>query len=93
LHDAAGGKVYGVPYTSSYYPNDSYGPEETQVRIYSYEYLTLLDSKPVPCLQAGPNKAPAYGRFLFASRGGAIYVLARADPKSAALDDWGIGKL
>src|SRR6185295_18200656 len=93
VHDAVGGKVYAVPRTSSYYPDDDIGPEEKQVRIYSYDYLTLVDSRPVPCLQAGPRKVWAYGRFLFASQRGDIYVMARADPKSSALEDWGIAKL
>jgi hypothetical protein len=94
-HDEVRAKVYAIPRTSSLYPYDNTtGTEETQLRIYSYNYLMLETSITLPCMQAGANKATTYGRFVFpSSKGDAIYVLVQADPKAAALNDWGLAKL
>lgn len=89
VHDPTKGKVYAIGHEGPLW-DDSPNPSETLVRAYSYDFLASEGSLPIPCMESGPTKAIAYGRFVFVSSDGAqIHVLTQAE-QSGLVDEWGL---
>ncbi len=89
VHDPVKGLVYAIGREGPYWADEP-DPSEASVRVYSYEFLAAQGSLPIPCMESGPTKATAYGRFVFVSSSGAqVHVLTRAE-QSGLVDEWGL---
>lgn len=88
-HDLARSVVYAVPRaSSSSYWEDVTGPEEAELRVFEYEFLTLRETWAIPCLETGVGKTRLLGRFVFPAASG-VYVLGVAE-NVASLNPWAL---
>lgn len=85
-HSSAAGNVIAIPDNSWSTTN-----LDTEVRVYGYQYLTFVQSIPLPHFVVGNNAYAGHGRFVFYNSTGAkSFVVLQADTGSGMLYDYGV---
>ncbi len=85
-HSSAAGNVIAIPDNSWNTTN-----LDTEVRVYGYQFLTFVQSIPLPHLVVGNNAYAGHGRFVFYNSTGAkSFVVLQADTGSGMLYDYGV---
>lgn len=88
-HSAAAGQVALIPTVWSW-PGDP-TVEDTEVRLFNYDFLTAADTKPLPEVAAKGTQFPMHGRYVFYDcLGENLLVIAQADPEASFLADYGV---
>ncbi len=85
-HSSAAGNVMAIP-------DNPWGVTnmDTEVRVFGYQFLTALQTIPLPHFMVGANAYAGHGRFVFYnSTGVKSFVVLQADTGSGMLYDYGV---
>ncbi len=87
-HSATAGKVITIPAATTF---PAPGTEDTQLRIYAYDFLTLETSVPFPTIPLGGQTYSVHGKYVFFSADGShYYAIVQADSSAGLVNDYGV---
>ena len=87
-HSVTAGKVIAIPQATNF---PAPGTEDTQLQIFDYDFLTLVNTVPLPMILLGGQTYPVHGKYVFFSADGNHYfTIVQADANAGLLNDYGV---